>query len=240
MSRLATLLLTAALMLTALASPATAQDSGGEPSYVLYHSGDDTVLVGTNVVWVLAATGADGDGLSGLRVRFVRSGTAGSSESCFVAVLDQCAATDGNGQAFTGLDVGRQGTYEMRAEVYDAQGTLVAAVGPDVVFVQGACRGTRDLDPCASHPTLAGSSEPGNDVLQVNAVIWRGPTKVNLQRWHGNRWVRVGQVKDLNRHGRCSFRVRDLNGPATTTRYRAVLSANANYPREVTTSRSVR
>jgi len=234
MTRIGWFLVVGALALASVVSPAAANGRAAETSYVLDHDGPDTVNGGSEVTFFLTATDPGGEPVSGLSVRFVRTGPGPETwESCSVQRLAECSVTAG-GQVYADFGVGsRTGVVEVRAQVYSPEGVLLAEVGPDPIEVYvSSCSSVRArCSPLSAR--LHGASKPGRDVLKVRGPHAFRNARVVLMRRAGGPWVATGRLAKLGETGDCTFSVPDRNGPGVT-KYRAAVLPSAAARGDVT------
>jgi hypothetical protein len=223
------LLVAVALSAVALPGPAAHADA---PTLVLAATPAGIAPIGTSVHVTLTATTSDGTPVPGLLVDFARTGP-GEGEVGEAADV----VTGPDGVAAYDFIGAQGGTAEVTATVTDDAGIAVGSAGPVSVYFydEPVCRPAPERagrTGCLIYPKLAGSNEPGFDVLTVTSKQAAGDT-VRLFRIGDHRRERIREAK-LDAAGRRTFRVTDLNGRSRTTYVAKVLGdriALTNYVR---------
>jgi hypothetical protein len=199
-----------AVALSALALPGPAAHADA-PTLVLAATPAGIAPIGSSVHVTLTATTSDGTPVPGLLVDFARTGP-GEGEVGEAADV----VTGPDGVAAYDFIGAQGGTAEVTATVTDAAGSAVGSAGPVSVyfFDEPVCRPAAERTGCLIYPKLAGSNEPGFDLLTVTSKQAAGDT-VRLFRIGDHRRERIREAK-LDAAGRRTFRVTDLNGRSRT------------------------
>lgn len=226
MPKIQVLLVAVCVALGASAAPAPAAERATEgATYVLEHDGGGAIAYSEPSREVLTATAEDGTPITGLRVRFTRTGPSGEfAESCSAQDLEQCATTNERGEAYYVFAVTDLGVVELRAQVFGPEGQLLAEAGPDLVTVYATCPRLRAGAKCSPlpPPRLSGKDKGDRDVLKVRAPTFPPRSRVALLKRVAGEWATVGRIQALGKDHRCRFNVRDRNGRDRTA-YRAVM-----------------
>jgi hypothetical protein len=191
----------------------------GASTFTLGQEGPEVVEVGTAVTEVVQALDQEGQPIENMIVDFLRGGPSNEDDdTCNEDLLANCQVTDINGEAFYDFVGGSEGTANVSAVLYSAEGVRITTVGPDTVIFAGVTEQQH------INAKLRGKSSQGKDILTVKAPNIAAGAKVRLQKKVGNKWVTIGKVKTLDGSGDRQFGVKDRNGNKVT-KFRAKVSA---------------